>query len=397
MNELVLLIDTSQILLSIGMTFYFHTNENKIFDFLDNTEEKALDQHLLDTYKGFSMKIDDIEEVEGTIILLKALICIDMESSREKLPSIEVKIPSKFQRRMLAENTFDKYFDIKVSINKEVPHKVSHSLVEFIHLAKELRIIYTLSKFKVLSASPPSLDFDNLQRLNLSDDINDVTAIIEELEHFLTTLTTNPIFMHEIVLDFLEVNNPHKARFIKYINLAQLMNSRFSPKRRSGGSFELTDIAMTQSGKLSPNKKVNYPLLLEVHKTDFDSSQEKKDTLYSFQITMTRSIGGILTWGISKPYREFRLLYQKMKQELAIGVPNVEEFIPRPLSMAGVDDSFLYNKRMLDGLERYLKTIFSIKKLYCSSLLEFLGVNQATLELNNVIRSDSDTSSKRGK
>jgi len=318
-----------------------------------------------------------------------------MESSREKLPSIEIKIPRKFQRKMLAENIFDKFFDIKVSIRKQVHYKLSRSLVEFINLAKELRVIYTLSKFKVLSVSPPSLDFENLQRLNLSDDINDVTAIIEELEQFLTTLISNPIFMHEIVLDFLEVQHPFKKLFLNYINLAQMMNSKFSPKKAEARrSFELTDLPLSVSSKL-PSTKVNiYPVQLEARKTDFDSSKGKKDILYGFEITMTRSNGAPLVWTISKPYRAFRLLYQKMKEELGVHIPNIEEFIPRPLSIAGTDDSFLYSKRMLDGLERYLKTIFSIKKLYCSTLLEFLGVNQGTLELTNVIVSDSDTSSK---
>jgi len=70
MNELVMLIDISQIALSIAVTYYFHSNESKIFDFIEDNEEKAtLDKHLLENYKGFSLRIDNNEDMDGEILI----------------------------------------------------------------------------------------------------------------------------------------------------------------------------------------------------------------------------------------------------------------------------------------------------------------------------------------
>jgi len=384
--KLVTLIDIGEIVLSIAMVVYYHDKERFIIDFVEEDEEKAqFTQGLLNTFrdKTFSLRFNnDFDDNNDD----------DMERSKEKLVKIETKIPQKFQRRMISPGVFDKYFDIKVSINNEPKHKVSHSLVEFIDLAKKLHVIYTISKFKVLSIDPPSLDFEYLQRLNNSEDMEDLNAMIEALEKFLSEIYKDPLFMHDIVLDFLNIQEPYRKDFTKYINYSQMMSSKISSiekdrKKSLNDSVELKEIhaqpVQKRLKEVVKNARIQ-DLRLEVKKVRFVYFMQKNDVFYNYEISMTKNPHDPqVSWVISKSFTDFKAFYQKMREELSFHILELKEFVPSKFGLGLESDAEeeMYRVKMLDGLEKYLKTIISIKKMYCATLFEFLGINPITFEV----------------
>lgn len=323
-----------------------------------------------------------------------------METNKEKLPKIETSISRKVQKRMLSDYTFDRYFDIKVSVNKNHLCKVSHSLTEFINLSKELKLVYNLSKFKVLSASPPSLDTEFLQTANLNDDMNSHMEIIEVLQEFLNKLCSDPICIHQIVLDFLNIPDPYRNEFIKFISYAQMVSSRASLPRRqltresNRDSFELKDLSMFQSVKSfrrsitrSEDRARYQALHLEVRKVTYEYVRLRREMVYIFEVTMIKENNSPpVVWNIERTYNAFKLNHQKMKIEYGQRVPNLQDFVPSAITGLG-ESPVAYNQKMLDGLERYLKTIIAIKRYDCVSFIEFLGIHPLSLELG--ARSDS--------
>jgi len=377
------------------MVLYYNDKEKFIFDYVEEDEEKAkLTEGLLHTFrdKTFSVRLNDYDDSssEGNIVdSFFNNFSQDMERSKERLVKIETKIPRKFQRRMISPNVFDKYFDIKVSINKEPKHKVSHSLIEFIDLAKKLQVIYTISKFKVLSIDPPSLDFQYLQRLNNSDDMEDLNSIIEALETFLTDICADPLFMHEIVLDFLNIQDPYRTDFAKYIGYSQMMSSKISSiekdrKKSLNDSIELKEVPLQKRMKDVAKKARIQDLRLEVKKVRFVYFMQKNDVYYNYEITMTKNPHDPpVNWVVSKAYKDFKLLQQKMREELSFALPELKDFVPSKFGIGLESDAEeeMYREKMLDGLEKYLKTVMSIKKMYCTTLFEFLGINPGTFEV----------------
>ena len=341
-----------------------------------------------------------IQVVLRPLIILSNIFEIDVESNKEKLPKIETRISRKFQKKiLLSDGTFNKFFEIKVSLNKQPLSKINHSLDEFISLANELKYIYTSTKFKTLTMSPPTLDVWSLRDLWVQGDMSSLLSVIETLDEFLEKICEDPCFMHETVLDFLNIPHKYRSGFIKFIDYAQLMSSKMSPSRMklmNQSSVELKDISMVQSERSSivPNaqktvdKKACQAVHLEVQKVNFGYSKAKNEILYIFEIKMTREDKTISTWNIAKSYRTIRLNNQRMKIESDIQVPSLQDFVPSAISGIG-ENALIHNQKMQIGLERYLKTVFSIKSLYYPYLFEFLCIDPLTLEVSEESLNDS--------
>ena len=101
--------------------------------------------------------------------------------------------------------------------------------------------------------------------------------------------------------------------------------------------------------------------------------------VYIFEVTMVKENNPPVVWNIERTYNAFKMNNQRMKIEYGERVPNLQDFVPSAITGLG-ESPVAYNQKMLEGLERYLKTIIAIKRYDCTSFIEFLGIHPVSLE-----------------
>ena len=242
-----------------------------------------------------------------------------------------------------------------------------------------MKTIYTLSRFPLLSTFLPLLDYKFIEKALYQEGTKDL-EVVEKLQTFLSEIVERPEFMQEIVLDFLEIPEPYRGYFLQFIEDMEGRSSYQQSLQRSttglSGAENKTQIIDQKAVEELDIFKLQL-LQIDVKKLKYYQSEIEGEIIYAFEIHQME--GGLpkLTWTIARSYNDFNLNHRKLEAQLNVGLPDLQSFVPMMFEAENELDP-VQLEHTLEGLEKYLKTLLSTKRLYCATLFEFIGVDPVT-------------------
>ena len=308
----------------------------------------------------------------------------------DSIPEVNIHLSKKIHQKKTVFEVMEHFFEIHVEINSKKLPKIERSLKEFVRLDEELKLIYNLVRFPRLSSELPEIDRELVERFVVEKNPQDHYAMIEHLEDYLNQLAQHPIYMHEVVLDFLKISDPHRKKFIRYFMDAEQRQS-VTPKssgHRLWGSnivknvdIEMGIVSPTNKMERSGTKKRSHSDLkkinLEVHRLNIRNRTRKK-ILYEFRLDLFKENDEKVCWVIAKSLNSFKRNHRALERYLGnVKIPALKNFLPE---VGEEDEGYQHWESILIGLEKYLKTLLSLKKCYCPILFEFLGLDTDRLE-----------------
>ena len=147
------------------------------------------------------------------------------------------------------------------------------------------------------------MDYKSIAKL-LSEDTLLSTEVIRQLDKFLSDLLSIPEFIHEIVIDFLEIPNPYKEVFLdnaKHV-AASSQNKHSKDPNRSLLSVDLKILLMDHEALNILDLLKLQTVNLEICKMKYYLSEVENEILYMFRVRKLEENGPEIEWNISKSY-----------------------------------------------------------------------------------------------
>jgi hypothetical protein len=305
---------------------------------------------------------------------------LNTEPSIYEIPILEIKFSRKIHRRVNPTGEMESYFRFTVTAEGNVFEKKERSLTEFIKLEQDIRLVFNLAKFDSRNYHIPSLDEEIIDNFLAHSYQSDQLTLVEHLEEFIILVARNPLLMSDMVLDFLYLQNPLRQKFSKFYHEAE--------QRRSSGralpSYKRVEMEMDMyEFKRSPSKKfIDIEALrdikIEVRKGEYTLARKNR-ILYHFKIEIWERDRIKSEWQIAKTFRSFLRNHHRISSDLPknVNLISYKEFIP---DVGEEEMGEEYIAHLLEGFEKYLKTLVSIRKFRCQALFNFIEFDPESLK-----------------
>ena len=265
-------------------------------------------------------------------------------------------------------------YEVKTQIEDKTYTKL-HKYANFLDLQEYILKQYDPSKSAYINLEPPriqSVDFEDYD-----DEDAFINARIEAIEEFMKELLRYPIYINDLVLEFLGIQEEHKEAFTIY----QAWIKKNSSKSRALHYFK-PNIGMptelTESQELDQNKimkRTPKMPLFSAYCSHYQKSMLDNNHYEYLFVVKDENDPYSKTWKIVKNYADFKAFNKELETVMKTQIPFFDQLVPKPTDQNQTTDTAFLNKRKI-GLEKYLDVILEHRRYYKAILYEFLEYNK---------------------
>jgi hypothetical protein len=208
---------------------------------------------------------------------------------------------------------------------------------------------------------------------------------VNVLQKYLQEILKNPKVITKEVVEFLNIPEPHKRRFLEYQNIiANEISPLSSSQKKKKSETSYVELTLQKSNtKYYVEAEDDLKDRLKDFKFQgkciaYDVLNSETEPFFKIQFTATSSTK-TEKWTKTIKIDDFEGLNKEMELDLRIELPLYEQCIPHPSS-----HNEMYTKAYLnsaqEGINKFFNLVLTVPVYYCNSLLEFIQFDPFTLK-----------------